>query len=776
MPDDFDISRRPFRASAPPVAGREGEPKSTPPLQQPLGAARAIARRTAQAGVLQLGDVLRRHWFMTSAVAIAAFLAATLVTFDLTPQYRAQTQIMIGTATPRSVEGNFTTLAIDAESVQSEIERVTSRDLLSKVVLDLGLQEISEFNTDLEPPSAPIRYLATLEQRLETRFPTGVAAGVVRVLGRGISLMEGSTPEPGGATSPDNVPAIIDRLASHLGVRSEGASRVITIAVTSEEPSRAAEIANKIAAVYLTSQLEAKYQATERASRWLNSRVTELRDQVDAAERRVEAFRQSAQLTGGRDSTPAVQQITELSTQVLQERSAMSQAQAQLDELERVRSTGNLDSLSEVLRSPTVQSLRTLETTASQRVADLKQSYGDRYPAVAQAQAQLAEIRRRETAEIDRIASSVRRQITLHRAQLDGLNREMASLTAERNREDSASVQLRALERDAAADRSLLDSLLARAKESDPQQSFQASDATVISHADVPPHPYFPRKSIILPVALLAALGLGGCAALLADRVGRGLRSADEIAPLLGVRAAGLLPRIAHAETAVIANPTSAFAEALRSMHTGLVIANGSPRPSVLLVTSALPGEGKSTIATALARLLAPTMRVVLIDCDLRRPRLHDATGTSRSPGLSNLLASKATLGEVIHTDRLSKASFIAAGDETTHPAALFAGPHMGRVLEALKLSYDLVILDTAPLLAVADTRLIAAAADQVVLVARWSKTRWDVAALALQLLHEAQANVAGVALNMVDTRKHARGAYSDSGLYRGAAKRYYAG
>ncbi|MGH2991216.1 MAG: polysaccharide biosynthesis tyrosine autokinase, partial [Solirubrobacterales bacterium] len=357
-------------------------------------------------------------------------------------------------------------------------------------------------------------------------------------------------------------------------------------------------------------------------------------------------------------------------------------------------------------------------------------------------------------------------------------------LRAEVGQANTDEVTLRALEREAEASRALLETFLARSKETGSQEDLQQADATVLSRAGVPQSPSYPRRKLLLIAAAGGAGFLGLMLALGVEMLDHGFRSMEQIERQMGAPPLGLVPVIGglaklrrDPDAHILEKPGSAHAEAIRNLYTGLLLSGGEQPPKTVLVASALPKEGKTSIALSLAHMLASTGHsVVLVDCDLRRPAAHKSFGVHFQPGLVEVLLGKTSLEEVLATDPRSGARLVPAGEPVPHPADLLGSPQMKRFLAGLAEGRDLVILDSPPVLAVSDARVLARMVDQTLFLVRWGNTRRERAITGWRQLAEAGGKVTGVALTLVDVRRHAQYGYSDSGAYYGQLKKYYTG
>jgi capsular exopolysaccharide synthesis family protein len=339
------------------------------------------------------------------------------------------------------------------------------------------------------------------------------------------------------------------------------------------------------------------------------------------------------------------------------------------------------------------------------------------------------------------------------------------------------------LQREAGANQALLETFLQWLKKTSGIQEFQQPDARVISYAEPPLRPAFPKKRLMVGLAFLASLGIAVALALVFEHLDRSFRSAEQVEMQTTQRTLAVVPRVGgrllrrHVpEDYVLHHPRSAFAEALRTLHANLVIGD-EPPPRIILFTSACPREGKTALALSYARLLTRQgARVTLVDADLHHGRVARRLGLDERPGLANLLADEATIDDVLERDPEARLAVIPHGGSRRTPHELLLGAQFGKLLRRLAVANDFVVVDSPPILAVADTPLFARHADRTVYVVRWGATAGEEAITGLRRLQEAGADVAGVVLNGVDLKKYAEYAFGSPGTYKRAMERYYVG
>ena len=725
---------------------------------------------------------LRRHKGLVFAVMAVGTLAAWLVVSQTTPRYSARALILVGVPKTNVVDVDDVLhgLRTDRATLESELEVLRSRTLAAKVVDALGLVDEPAFNPRLRPPRRSLLGMVSMLNPLRWIPPEWRA-----------SLRGTASVEPPPPPTPEEIErrtraAVVARVQGAVSTRIQGRSRVIAVTVRSTDAKLAAAVANRLSELYLLEQLEAKFDATRRATDWLNTRVEELRLQVEASERAVEEFRQAQGLVQGKGATVTEQQISEISTQLILARTKTAEAEARLRQIRSLTSAeGGVESAADVLASPLIQRLREQETDVARRAAEMSTELGARHPRMINIKAELEEVRAKLAAEVEKIVRGLTNALEVAQIRERTLERNLESLKTEAATASSAQGQLRVLEREAEANRALFDTVLARWKETGRQDEIQHPDARIISHAQVPRGPSSPKKRRIVAIAWVLSTFLGIVLVHLVEQMDSGFRSAVQIEDMTGVGTLALVPMVSTVRLRrrsladyVLARPASSFAESIRTLYTGVLLAGAGGTTKSILVTSSLPDEGKTTLALAMGRLLARSGRqVVLVDADLRRSKVAGELGLADDVGLLQLLAGRRNeLTEAIQRDAASGLHVLTAGRGTPpNSSDLLSSPRMEALMTTLGDMYELVIVDSPPVHVLTDARVVSRLVDATVFAVRWSVVRREVAALALAQLRKSGAEVAGVVLSMVNVRKNARYGYGDSGYYYGygSSRRY---
>jgi succinoglycan biosynthesis transport protein ExoP len=723
---------------------------------------------------LDLREIWRKLWRakrVITLVTIAGSMLGYAIIQQLAPRYTAASSVMLETRQWQVVEAEavIAGLPFEDEIIAGEVEVLHSRELANAVVNKLNLQDHPEFNSALAEEDDGFS-LAGLSEYLKSQL-----TAYAREFLDGLGSEEAELSELEARERRDK--KIVDAFLGGVEASQVGESPVIRIAFESEDPRTAADVANALAETYIMAQLESKSAATRQANSWLQSRIAELRAEVEASERAIEELRGRSGLIVGKDVTIATQQMSELASQLVEARVARQGAESQLRQVERLMdSPGGAAAAVEVLESELIQDLRVQEAQLRRELAELSIEYGPRHPIILNRQANLGDIQGSIRAEINKIATGLRNQFEAERqrevaiqASLDELSERVSDL----NTED---VKLRDLQREVDAKRMLLENFLIRAQETAEREGIQQPDARIISFAEVPESPSFPNERLFMFLAFCGSTFAGVALAYVLQAADRTFHTSGDVRDELQLPVLEIIPAVRRpgrgtSPIDVVTRPTpSSFSEALRNLYVTLLAVRQPPK--VVLFTSAVPEEGKTALTLSFGRFLALVNRsCVVVDCDLRRSSVHRSLGGHRAPGLVDCLLGKSRLDEVIQTDAATGLDYVASGAPPGSPTDLLSSPAMSTALTELARLYDVILLDSAPVLAVADTRSLYPFIDQTVFVIRWRSTQRSAAHAAVRRLKESGFDVACAVLNLVDLKSYHQ---YDDGYQREAFKGYY--
>jgi capsular exopolysaccharide synthesis family protein len=546
-----------------------------------------------------------------------------------------------------------------------------------------------------------------------------------------------------------------------LTVTPVKASHVLEVSFTAEDPVIAAAGANNAMDVYVKAQLGAKYGAVAKAREWLEQRRDELRRDVRREEDAIAQYRARNGLVEGMHARLGSEQISLLTENLEHARNTLAEAEAKLD-----AASGRVGAAAQAAIAPSVVQLRARHDQLSAELQSMLGRLGSGHPEVQALRAQLADADRTVAAEVGRVVSAIDADVRAGRERVSAMQRDLTEQQAQIALDAQAQVPLNAMLRDAEASRGLLQTVLERIQQTAQQPAIQVPDAHEISLALVPDRPSFPRAVPWMAAATAFGIVLGLLLVYVRELSDGTFHTGDDVRVVLGLPCLGLVPRVAprklrasSVEEYVTHRPHSVLAEQLRALHAGLSLA--PERPRVVAVTAAQAKEGKTTLAHALACVAALNgERVIVVNCDVRHPAHRDGKG------LVECLREQATLAEVIRHHPVSGADFLPSGGGEPNALGLLMSPTMARVLQTLRLDYDLVLLDTPAAEAITDARVIASLADATLFFVRWRATSRAAALHALELLEEAHATVVGAALTQVDVNVHVRSGYPDADVY----------
>ena len=720
---------------------------------------------------VDLRSVLNILW-ARKAIILSVMAVITLVTglilLQQPSQYTASTTLMLDTRKTQVVdfESVVSGLNVDEAVVQSEVAILRSRKLAYRVVETLGLQNDPEFNPQI----------AERLRRGEDSGETMVGRLLERV---GIT---GDADKPAEAAYP--ITKVVTNVLNKFKVQNDGKSYAISLYFTSLDPEKTARIVNTWADQYLVDQLEVKFEATERANDWLSKRLTEMKEKVTIADNAVVAAREKYNIVETNDGeTLTTRQLTEINTQLILAQTERAQAEARLRRArDLARSNTSLDAVGEVIASPLIQKLREQEAEVLRREAELGTRYGERHPAMMNIRAEVRDITRKIREEVNRIISSLENELEVSRARENTLKQKLNETEGQQTFVNRAQIQISQLERESSANRMLYESFLNRFKQIYEQDDMQQSDARIIARADVPERPSKPLRGLILSAAMFASLLLGMFIVFLMEMLHNTFRTSIDIEKFTGIKTLAMVPKLPRTESKnlvgyIRSNLTGVYCESVRSVLTALQFTGSSGKPvQTIIVTSSCPGEGKSFFALSLANVAAMGgKKVLIIDCDFRRPVIAGMLRVRAEQGLSDYLTGRARLEEVIYHDKSTGVDYCFAVHRSQVPQSLLASPEMDAFLRIARERYDYVIIDTPPVMAVSDVIVLSPQADHVLYAVRYEKTPRRLVRTALRTFQHTIKTPSSTIMTQVDVTRHASYGYGDEGYYYGKYGSYYA-
>lgn len=716
----------------------------------------------------------RRKGTLAGLLAVSIGAGAVLAG-QIKPTYTATATVMLDPRQERllNVDSVMSGMVPDLGMVESEVEVIRSRGLAHRVVEDTGLLETPEFNPlSGPPPEPPPAWIGTAKA-----LARDAVAQLAGWLGRNV-------PEPEPAPPP--LPAsplteAVERFGKQLAVAPVGRSRVIAISFTSLDPERAARVANRLAEAYTLQQLQAKFEVAQKATNWLSDRLGELKASAEASEQAVETFRAQSGLTRSGTTLLSSEQISHLNAEYIKSRADWQTAQSRLEAIEAgVRREGPKAVLS-FHESRRLDELRQQDATLQRRYAEMSNDLGPKHPTILNLRAEIQSLNAALGREAEEAIARARNDVQVARKRSESLLSSLEAMKEDAARLGVSEVRLHALEQEAAASRTIYETFLNRLKQTE-QMGFLRPESWVVSRADIPLVPSFPSKPLILIIAGVIGCVTGLLVVFASELLETGIRSLEEVEARLGIPALGIIPQVERLTRRPQAlagyieqHPTAAFTEAYRSVLTATLLArSGGVGGRVVLVSSTLPEEGKTLSVLALAYIAARGgYRVLVIDADLRQFSLSRQLGMESRFGLSDFLLGKAALEDIVHHEG-ERLDVIGAGVGRSHQRQMLVDRRLDEMLANLRGHYDVILIDSPPILPVSDTKILARCADACLYVVRWRRSRARTVAFALKELQGIGAPLQGAILTRVDQREHARYTYSDAEKYSPQVVRYY--
>jgi capsular exopolysaccharide synthesis family protein len=695
---------------------------------------------------------------MIGAAVLLGLVMAVIVRLEIISRYEAESQVVLDVRSTHILKFDavLSGLPTGTEVLHTEMDVINSTAMAERILDRLS-------RTDVQKLAATTRLVTPLGRMLQHNWASAVDhirawLPAASILGPAEPAAGTSAPSPSGDLTREE---LVQLIMAGLKVSNDGHSYTIHIGFTSPDPQLAAKLANSFAREYLASQLDRKIEATQHATNWLRGRLVELRRDLEASEIALEKYKRASGVVDTKGSTLAMQEFSNVSAELVAARAQAIDAESRLNIARSLAANGGgAEGLADVLSSGVVQQLRMKQADLQRQEAEFKGQYTAKYPGLKRVKTDLASVQRQINAETTRIIANLFNQFNTAQAKVGVLNAKLTLLQQKFGNGGEAEVKLRQLQREADANRSVYETYLNRYKETSEQETLQEADAYQISSATTPEYAKYPRTRPLLLLGMIFGGLLGAGGALLRETLDQRLRSVGQVEAATGLPVLALLPSVPRQlrpEEYVLRRPWSPFNEALRSTWAALSLSKDGPVGKVMVVTSSVPDEGKTAYGLSLARSLAADgHRVLLIDGDLRRPGVAGSLGSAKGGKLGDLLAGRISLQEAIETDEKSGADYIGSESYDRHPQDLLSSRRMMETLDEARTLYDVVIVDTPPILVAADAALVARYADRCLFFIRWGATSREHVASALNRLALYNVRISGVVLSHVDMRRHA--------------------
>lgn len=691
-------------------------------------------------------------------LAVAVGILATMIANSLRPTYSATVIILIESNKPKlvSIEEVYSQLSTSSAAFyQTQSEILKSRELATRLVRRLKLAE--------HPAMDPRKRLPEFWQEW---FPDGMFADNASAP-RSTEAVEGQ------------VVASVMRALTVAPVRN---SQLIKISFESYDGDLAARVPNALAELYIEADLEARMTMTQKATSWLTGQSGELRKKLTEAEQALQQFREREKIidTKGLSQSGATKQLEDFQKAFNDARTRRSETEMIFNQVNAVlqgKSQESLESLPAMHRNPAVAQSKAQEGEAEKRVNEASKRYGAEHPRMIAAETDLKTARENVRRQIAAVTQGVAREYELAKANEAVTERNFNAARSEIQNLNRKEFQLASLEREVTTSRQFYDMFAQRFKETNISSDMQSAIARIVDPA-IPGSVSGPNKRRIVAVSVALALLLGAGLALLIERLNNTIKTSHDVETKLGVPVLGILQitkvkRGQQLERVFLDDPQTSFSESIRTIRSGVMLSSlDSPR-KVVVITSSIPEEGKTTVAINLAFAMGQVKKTLLIDADMRRPRIGKVLGGKSNEsmlGLSQLVAGEAPLEKCIYPINETNLHVLPAGRVPPNPLELLSSHRFAEVLDQLGKIFDVILIDSPPTQLVSDALVLSNLATEVVYVVKADDTPYPLARVGIKRLRRVNAPIVGVVLNQFDVETADR----YYGEYSGYARRYY--
>ena len=675
--------------------------------------------------------VIRKRRTVVLSVFLLVLLFSAALAFLMTPVYKATAQVYVDPGQSSQLNFQQTPYQYNDTSVYIETQMgiLKSQSIAERVIKDLGLYD-------------------------DEKSSGGLTGSVSKALG-----FFGVHAEMKGDSGIERDLEREQEFMDNIEVSVVKNSNLIKVSYMAEDPAVAANVVNATVQAFIERNLEMKVAPAKEAMTWLNDKVDEIRGKMSKSAVQLQDFKRDKELivTGDKQANISLQALSDISSKVLEAEARRYDAEVRYQQVRSAaKDMDRLMGLPAMMGNPVIQGLRAQRSMLVKEMAELSKRYGKKHPQMIGDQEKLDNLDAQINSEIDLVVSSIKSEYEAAQNSEKSLKAALGRQKQEAMAYERSSSEFDLMQQDVESSKNIYDAVLKKFQESNLMGNVNMSNVQFIDRATAPFDPERPKKPLYIAIGMIMGVFMSVGAAFMMEYMDNTFKSPEEIEETLGLPYLGMVPNIPeisgnkpHSSIITVTDPKSAASEAFRSIRGSILLSSGDVTPKAIQICSAMHSEGKSTVATNLACIMAAAgEKVMLVDADMRKPKLHRAFRASNSKGLSSLLTSQDTLADVIRATPIPNLKFISSGPISPNPAELLGSRSMKDAIAQLKQDYDRVIIDCPPYLGLADASMLTPLTDGTVLVVRSGKTARELVRKTSRGLEMIKAKVLGVVLN----------------------------
>ncbi|MFV9646189.1 MAG: GumC family protein, partial [Desulfobacterales bacterium] len=695
--------------------------------------------------------ILKQRWIIIAFFAIVVIVVAIYV-LTATPIYKATTRLVIEKENPNVVSIQEV-MAVDASGTdyyQTQYKIIESRTVAREVIKRLRLDQSEEFC-----PRPKDNFISNLKNTI-----SDFKNSIISLLKTDKTSEEKETEEYGRDSG------LVSAFISRIEVSPIRNSRLVDIGFEAKDPVLAFKIANTLASAYIDQNLEIKLVAAQGAMKWLNNRVYDERIKVEKAERALLQYKEENRIITDFSSDVehvSAQKLAQLNTQVVEAQSRRVEAETRFKQAAAlIGHSDMLDSVPEVLNNELIRQIKSMEVNLYQRMSEFSKKYGKNHPQMVAIDSELKTLQKRKSQEVNRVINSLKNEYKVALAGEESLKDALSKQKQELLDLNEKAIQYGVLRREVESAQNIYEMLIKRFKETSLSENMKAGNIRIIDKAEVPKTPVKPPKRLSIILAMIVGLFGGTGLAFFLEYLDNTIKTPDDLKQYLNIPDLGPVPLFAAenkgnpkgrtSDLIVLHSPRSTASESYRGIRTNILFSTAESVPQVILVSSAGPREGKTITAANVAITMAQAgSKIIILDCDMRRPEIHNLFGATRDRGMSNILVGVDNIGEIIQSTKIPDLDVITSGPIPPNPSEMLGSKRMESLIVALRKKYDHILIDSPPVTAVTDAVVLSKSADGVIMVIRTGDMARQIVKNGIGQFNNVGAHIIGAVLNGID-------------------------